>query len=51
MDKDPPMIRCSVEKELPTLKLTDERQNCWLIGELKNKVWYSNSLKFCLNRP
>ena len=46
MDKDPPIIRCSVEKELPTLKLTDERQTCWLIGELKNKIWYSNLLNF-----
>ena len=32
MDKNPPVIRCSIEKELPTLRLTDERQTCWLIG-------------------
>ena len=32
MDKDPPVIRSSIEKELPTLRLTDERQTCWLIG-------------------
>ena len=35
MDKDPPVIRCSIEKELHTLKLTDKRQTCWLIGKLE----------------
>ena len=53
MDKDPPIIRCSIEKELPTLRLTDERQTCWLIGKIKSiyKVWYSNLLNVCFNRP
>ena len=47
MDKNPPIIRCSIEKELPTLRLTDERQTCWLIGKFKVKyVWYSDLLNF-----
>ena len=46
VNKDPPVIRCSVEKELPTLRLTDKRQTCWLIGQLKSKVWYSNLFCF-----
>ena len=33
LDEDPPAVRCSVEKKLPTIQLTDERQTCWLIGE------------------
>ena len=45
-NKDPPVIRYSVEKELPTLRLTDKQQTCWLIGNLKSKVWYSNLLSF-----
>ena len=32
---DPPLMRCSIEKQLPTLQLIDERQTCWLIGEYK----------------
>ena len=32
---DPPSIRCSIEKQLPTLELIDERQSCWLISEFK----------------
>ena len=32
MDKNPPAIRCSIEKQLPTILLTNERQTCWLIG-------------------
>ena len=28
----PLAVRCSIEKELPTIKLTDPRQTCWLIG-------------------
>ena len=31
---DPPLLRCSIVKQLPTLELTDERQTCWLIGRL-----------------
>ena len=34
-DHDPPLKRCSIEKQLPTLALIDERQTCWLIGELE----------------
>ena len=45
-NKDPPVIRYSVEKELSTLRLTDKQQTCWLIGHLKSKVWYSNLLSF-----
>lgn len=33
LDEDPPAVRCSVEKKLPTIRLTNERQTCWLIGE------------------
>ena len=51
MDKDPPVIRCSIEKELPTLRLTDERRTCWLIGKVKSKLWYSVLLNVCFNRP
>ena len=45
-DDDPPLMRCSIEKQLPTLELTDERQTCWLIGKLRSKVLYSNLLNF-----
>ena len=31
-EDDPPSIRCNIEKNLPTLQLTNERQRCWLIG-------------------
>ena len=34
-DHDPLLIRCSIEKQLPTLELIDERQTCWLISEFK----------------
>ena len=34
-DDEPPLMRCSIEKQLPTLELIDERQTCWLIGEYK----------------
>ena len=34
-DHDPPLMRCSIEKQLPTLHLIDERQTCWLIGKLE----------------
>ena len=34
-DDDPPLMRCSIEKQLPTLEIIDERQTCWLIGEFK----------------
>ena len=34
-DDDPPSIRCSIEKQLPTIELIDERQSCWLISEFK----------------
>ena len=34
-DDDPLLMRCSIEKQLPTLALIDERQTCWLIGELE----------------
>ena len=33
-DNDPPLLRCSIEKQLPILELTDERQTCWLIGKM-----------------
>ena len=45
-DDDPPSMRCSIEKQLPTLELTDERQTCWLIGKLRSKVLYSSLLNF-----
>ena len=32
MDRIPPAIRCGIEKQLPTIRLTNERQTCWLIG-------------------
>ena len=35
-DNDPPLIRCSIEKQLPTLELIDARQTCWLIGKFGN---------------
>ena len=34
-DNDPPLIRCSIEKQLPTLELTDERQTCWLVSKFE----------------
>ena len=34
-DHDPLLIRCSIEKQLPTLELIDGRQTCWLISEFK----------------
>ena len=34
-DDEPPLMRCSIEKQLPTLELIDERQTCWLIGQYK----------------
>ena len=34
-DNDPPLIRCSIEKQLPTLELTDERQTCWLVSNFE----------------
>ena len=39
-DDDPPLIRCSIERKLPTLELTDERQTCWLIGKIISNVLY-----------
>ena len=32
--RNPPEIRCSIETDLPSIELTDERQSCWLIGML-----------------
>ena len=32
-EDNPPSIRCSIEKSLPTLQLTDERQKCWFVGK------------------
>ena len=32
-ENNPPSIRCSIEKSLPTLQLTDERQKCWFVGK------------------
>ena len=40
-DDDPPLIRCSIEKQLPTLELIDKRQTCWLIGKIIAKVLHS----------
>ena len=37
-DDDPPLIRCSIEKQLPTLEIIDKRQTCWLIGKIIAKV-------------
>ena len=34
-EDEPPSIRCSIEKNLPTLQLTNERQKCWLIGKFR----------------
>ena len=34
-EDDPPSIRCSIEKNLPTLQLTNEKQKCWLIGKFR----------------
>ena len=36
LNEDPPAARCSIEKELPTLLLTDSRQTCWFVGESCN---------------
>ena len=33
-DDEPPLMRCSIEKQLPTLELIDKRQTCWLIGKI-----------------
>ena len=33
-DHKPPLMRCSIEKQLPTLQLIDKRQTCWLISKL-----------------
>ena len=41
-EDDPPSIRCSIEKTLPTLQLTNERQKCWFIGKFR-KTELSNS--------
>ena len=30
---DPPSIRCSIEKNLPTLHLTNKKQKCWFVGK------------------
>ena len=38
---DPPLIRCSIEKQLPTLEIIDKRQSCWLIGKTIAKVLHS----------
>ena len=38
---DPPLMRCSIEKQLPTLELIDKRQTCWLIGKIIAKVLHS----------
>ena len=48
---DPPLIRCSIEKQLPTLELIDERQTCWLIGKIKAKVLHSRCTFFSLSDP
>ena len=37
-EDDPPSIRCSIEKNLPTLQLTNERQKCWLIGKFRKNI-------------
>ena len=39
-EDDPPSIRCSIEKNLPTLQLTNERQKCWLIGKFRKKYYF-----------
>ena len=31
--ENPPEVRCSMETDLPSLELSDERQKCWLIGK------------------
>ena len=46
-DHSPPLIRCSIEKQLPTLKLNDERQTCWLIGKSSRKCYLSSLDIFC----
>ena len=38
-EDDPPSIRCSIEKNLPTLQLTNERQKCWLFGKCRKKYY------------
>ena len=45
-EDDPPSIRCSIEKNLPTLQLTNERQTCWLTSKFRNAYAYTReSLK------
>lgn len=43
LNEDPPAVRCSIEKDLPTLVLTDIRQTCWLVGESCNVCHITNS--------
>ena len=42
-EDDPPSIRCSIEKNLPTLQLTNERQKCWLIGKFRKNIIMSTN--------
>ena len=41
-DHGPPLIRCSIEKQLPTLELNDERQTCWVIGKSSRQGYLSS---------
>ena len=43
-EDDPPSIRCSIEKNLPTLQLTNEKQKCWFIGKFEKQYTYTRQL-------
>lgn len=47
--RSPPEIRCSIETDLPSIELLNDRQSCWLIGmyiNIESKINVNNAFTF-----